>query len=90
MNSFTLKKSDSPEIIRKTLALAERWQNQANTLFTKNEKNRQKMMSRLLNNPSDKTVEIHLVDQSFRSGAFHLKFTNPQQHLANIYPETYR
>jgi len=68
MNSFTLKKSDSPEIIRKTLALAESWQNQANTLLTKNEKNRQKMMSRLLNNPSEKTVVMHLVDQSFRSG----------------------
>ena len=68
MNSFTQKKTDSPEIIRKTLALAESWQNRANTLLTKNEKKRQQMMSRLLNHPSDKTVVMHLVDQSFRSG----------------------
>ncbi len=68
MNSFTQKKTDSPEIIRKTLALAESWQNRANTLLTKNEKKRQQMMCRLLNHPSDKTVVMHLVDQSFRSG----------------------
>ena len=68
MNSFTQKKTDSAEIIRKTLALAESWQNRANTLLTKNEKKRQQMMSRLLNHhPSDKTVVMHLIDQSFRS-----------------------
>jgi len=67
MNSFTQKKTDSAEIIRKTLALAENWQNRANTLLTKNEKKRQQMMSRLLNHPSDKTVVMHLIDQSFRS-----------------------
>ncbi len=71
MNSFTQKKTDSPEIIRKTLALAESWQNRANTLLTKNEKKRQQMMSRLFNHPSDKTVVMHLVDQSFRSGNPH-------------------
>ena len=67
MNPTAQKNTDYPEILRKTLALAESWQNRANSLLTKNEKKRQQMMSRLFNHPSDKTVVMHLVDQSFRS-----------------------
>ena len=63
-----MKKTDLPEILRKTIALAEKWQNRANTLRTKDELKQQQMMRRLLNHPSDKTVVMHLVDQSFRSG----------------------
>ena len=66
-----MKKTDLPEILRKTIALAEKWQNRANTLLTKNEKKRQRMMSRLLNHPTDKTVVMHLIDQSFRSSNPH-------------------
>ena len=66
-----MKKTDLPEILRKTISLAEKWQNRANTLLTKNEKKRQRMMSRLLNHPSDKTVVMHLIDQSFRSSNPH-------------------
>ena len=67
-----MKNCEPPEIIRKTLALAESWQNRANTLRNKDELKQQQMMRRLLNHPSDKTVVMHLVDQSFRS-------TNPQR-----------
>ena len=63
-----MKKTDLPEILQTTLALAEKWQNRANTLRTKDELKQQQMMRRLLNHPSDKTVVMHLVDQSFRSG----------------------
>ena len=68
MNSPSQEKTDLPEILRKTIALAEKWQNRANTLRTKDELKQQQMMRRLLNHPSDKTVVMHLVDQSFRSG----------------------
>jgi RHH-type proline utilization regulon transcriptional repressor/proline dehydrogenase/delta 1-pyrroline-5-carboxylate dehydrogenase len=63
-----MKKTDLPEILQTTLALAEKWQNRANTLRSKDELKQQQMMRRLLNHPSDKTVVMHLVDQSFRSG----------------------
>ncbi len=68
MNSTSEQKTDLPEILQTTLALAESWQNHANTLRTKEELKQQQMMRRLLNHPSDKTVVMHLVDQSFRSG----------------------
>ena len=68
MNSPSQEKTDLPEILRKTITLAEKWQNRANTLRTKDELKQQRMMRRLLNHPSDKTVVMHLVDQSFRSG----------------------
>ena len=44
-----MKKTDLPEILRKTIALAEKWQNRANTLRTKDELKQQQMMRRLLN-----------------------------------------
>jgi len=62
MNSPSQEKTDLPEILRKTI------KNRANTLRTKDELKQQQMMRRLLNHPSDKTVVMHLVDQSFRSG----------------------
>ena len=63
-----MKKTDLPEILRKTIAVAEKWQNRANTIRTKDELKQQQMMRLLLNHPSDKTLVMHLVDQSFRSG----------------------
>ena len=62
-----MKISEPLEIVRKTLALAESWQNRANTLRIKDELKQQQMMRRLLNHPSEITVVMHLVDQSFRS-----------------------
>ncbi len=67
MKSSTQKHSPTPEILRKTLALAESWQNQANSLRTREEFVHQTMMRRMLQHPSDKTVLTHLIDQSFRS-----------------------
>ena len=55
-----MKISEPLEIVRKTLALAESWQNRANTLRIKDELKQQQMMRRLLNHPSDKTVVMHL------------------------------
>ena len=62
-----MKNSEPPEILRKTLVLAESWQNRANTIRSKDELKQQQMMRRLLNHPSDKTVVMHLIDQIFRS-----------------------
>ena len=67
MSSSTHKKTELPEILRKTMVLAENLQNRANALRTKEELAQQHMMRNLLNHPSDKTVLMHLVDQSFRS-----------------------
>ena len=67
MSSSTHKKTELPEILRKTMVLAENLQNRANALRTKEELVQQQMMRNLLNHPSDKTVLMHLVDQSFRS-----------------------
>ena len=67
MSSSTHKKTELPEILRKTIVLAENLQNRANALRTKEELAQQQMMRHLLNHPSDKTVLMHLVDQSFRS-----------------------
>ena len=67
MSSSTHKKTELPEILRKTMVLAENLQNRANALRTKEELTQQHMMRHLLNHPSDKTVLMHLVDQSFRS-----------------------
>ena len=67
MKTSSQIKNDLPEILRKTLDLAIIWQNLANQLRTKEEFTQQQMMKRLLNHPSDKTVLMHLVDQSFRS-----------------------
>ena len=67
MNSSTQKHTATPEILRKTLALAETWQNRANSLRTREELAHQRMMRRMLQHPSDKTVLTHLIDQSFRS-----------------------
>ncbi|MDP6744691.1 MAG: hypothetical protein QGH86_09240, partial [SAR324 cluster bacterium] len=60
MNSTSEQKTDLPEILQTTLALAESWQNRANTIRTKDELKQQQMMRRLLNHPSDKTVLMHL------------------------------
>ena len=64
MNSSTQKHTATPEILRKTLALAETWQNRANSLRTREELAHQRMMRRMLQHPSDKTVLTHFIDQS--------------------------
>ena len=46
---------------------AETWQNRANELLTKEEKNIQEQMKRLLTHPYDKVLLTKMIDQSFRS-----------------------
>ena len=55
-----MKISEPLEIVRKTLALAESWQNRAKTLRSKDELKQKQMMRRLLNHTSDKTFVMHL------------------------------
>ena len=55
------------EIFSRAVALAENWQNRANELLTKEEKNIQDQMKRLLTHPHDKVLLSKLIDQSFRS-----------------------
>ncbi|MFH0724919.1 MAG: proline dehydrogenase family protein [Pseudomonadota bacterium] len=54
-------------LIRRTIELAEAWQNRANALLTPEEKGIQKQMKRLLTHPMDKVILTQLIDQSFRS-----------------------
>ena len=55
------------ELYSKAVTLAETWQNRANELLTKEEKNIQDQMKRLLTHPHDKVLLSKLIDQSFRS-----------------------
>ena len=56
-------------IIKKSISLARKWQKRANELLEEQEKQIQKKMARLLNNPNDKVILIKLIDQSFRSSS---------------------
>ena len=49
------------------IALAEAWQNRANTLITAEEKRYQKQIRHLLSHPEDKVTLTRMIDQSFRS-----------------------
>ena len=53
--------------VQRAMALAERWQNRANSLLSREEKGLQEQMRRLLTRPRDKIVLALLIDQSFRS-----------------------
>jgi RHH-type proline utilization regulon transcriptional repressor/proline dehydrogenase/delta 1-pyrroline-5-carboxylate dehydrogenase len=55
------------QLFNKAVALAESWQNRANELLTREEKNIQEQMKRLLTHPQDKVLLSKLIDQSFRS-----------------------
>ncbi|MEZ4528588.1 MAG: bifunctional proline dehydrogenase/L-glutamate gamma-semialdehyde dehydrogenase [Desulfobacterales bacterium] len=54
-------------IVDEAVALAEKWQNQANSVLTAKEKSIQKQMMRLIRNPQDKVILTRMIDQSFRS-----------------------
>lgn len=55
------------EVIKKSLNLAETWQNRANSLLNQQERAIQEQMKRLLVSPGDKIVMTKMIDQSFRS-----------------------
>lgn len=58
---------NSDPIVKEAVALAEAWQNRADELLSRREKNRYKKLARLLSNPADKILMTKLIDQSFRS-----------------------
>ena len=62
---MTANNSDS--IFKEAVNLAEKWQNRANELITKEEKAYQNQMKHLLNNPDDKVTLTRMIDQSFRT-----------------------
>ena len=55
------------QITEEAIAMAKKWQNQANRLITAEEKDRQKQLALLMANPRDKVVLTQMIDQSFRS-----------------------
>ncbi len=55
------------EFFENVVSLAEKWQNRANELLTKEEKHIQEQMKRLLTHPNDKVLLSKMIDQSFRS-----------------------
>ena len=57
----------SQSLIDQAIALAEQWQNRANQLLTREEKQLQAQMQRLLSHPQDKYLFSTIIDQSFRS-----------------------
>ncbi len=63
----SIQNTETSEILHKTILLATSWQNFSTNLLTKKERKQQQMMRRMLNHPSDKTIILHLMDQSFRS-----------------------
>ncbi len=54
-------------LLPQSVALAEKWQNNANRLRTRKEKALQRTLARLLTHPRDKVTLTKLIDQSFRS-----------------------
>lgn len=55
-------------LVDQAVTLAEQWQNRANQLLTREEKQLQEQMKRLLTHPRDKVLLSKMIDQSFRSG----------------------
>jgi len=62
-----METQQNQQIFDKAVKLAENWQNRANELLTKAEKNIQEQMKRLLTHPHDKVLLSKMIDQSFRS-----------------------
>mgnify|MGYP005841063877 CR=1 FL=1 len=54
-------------IARDAIALAEKWQNRANGIVTREERAIQEQMMRLLRDPVNKVVLTKMIDQSFRA-----------------------
>ena len=59
--------TEQQTLIDQAVTLAEQWQNRANQLLTKEEKQLQEQMKRLLTHPRDKVLLSKMIDQSFRS-----------------------
>lgn len=57
------------KLIDDAIEQARSWQIRANDLLTKEEKNLQQRMKRLLNNPMDKVILTKMIDRSFRSSS---------------------
>lgn len=64
---MTMETQQTQHLFKKAVELAENWQNRANELLTKEEKNIQEQMKRLLTHPHDKVLLSKMIDQSFRS-----------------------
>jgi len=63
-----METEQTKNLFDKAVVLAEKWQDRANELLTKEEKNIQEQMKRLLTHPHDKVLLSKMIDQSFRSG----------------------
>ena len=59
--------SHNPEVIKRAIALAEKWQTRATELVSDFDKKFHIKMNKMLSNPEDKVFLIELMDQSFRS-----------------------
>ncbi|MBM9613192.1 proline dehydrogenase family protein [Desulfobulbus rhabdoformis] len=59
------------ELISQAVSLAEKWQNRANRIRTRQEKCLQAQLQRLLDHPHDKVLLSQLIDQSFRAAHPH-------------------
>ncbi len=62
-----METQQTQKVFDKAVALAETWQNRANELLTREERNIQEQMKRLLTHPQDKVLLSKMIDQSFRS-----------------------
>ena len=60
---------DTSQILDDCLSLAERWQDRANTILTRQERSIQQQMMRLLRDPINKVVLTKMIDQSFRASS---------------------
>jgi RHH-type proline utilization regulon transcriptional repressor/proline dehydrogenase/delta 1-pyrroline-5-carboxylate dehydrogenase len=54
-------------IVEEAVALAKNWQDRANALLTRPEKQRYRQLARLVADPEDKAILTALIDQSFRT-----------------------
>ncbi len=62
-----MDKEQRERLAQRAMLRAEKWQNRANELLSREEKGLQEQMRRLLTRPRDKIVLARLIDQSFRS-----------------------
>ena len=62
-----MKTPSQDPIVNAALALAEKWQNRANEMLTREERRLQYQMRRLLSHPLDKVILTKMMDQSFRA-----------------------
>ncbi|NLX17778.1 MAG: bifunctional proline dehydrogenase/L-glutamate gamma-semialdehyde dehydrogenase [Desulfobulbus sp.] len=69
-----------PLIIDQAVALAAQWQNRANELLTRAERDYQRRLQRLMANPGDKVLLSRMIDQSFRPDS-HLRVADQLRNL---------